>query len=735
VDRSKTGPSAAPGSTRPVVAVCAAALLAALLAVAIRPHDGTQPDIVPFLGRFHTLALHLPIGALLLVVTFEALSFLPRVRPRLDAATSVALPFFVGTALVAFTLGLLLASGGGYPQKVVSMHRAFTLGGILASAVASAAWWLRWRPDGTERRGPYRVLLAATVALITVGAHFGGTLTHGSGYLVRYAPAFIQRLAGEQPPAQAAATEPPKPTSEPRVYADVIAPLLAKRCAGCHGPDKVKGKLRVDSYAALMKGGENGAVVLLGRGGASPLVTRMTLPPSDEDRMPPDGKPGLSADEIQLVRWWIDRGATETLRVKDALAPEAARGVLSRAAEGAPGDAAPAAPAPSATGAPSNSTDPAAASAPSSTTHADVQGTPSGGTVWRAVVAPMLASRCGACHGAARQKGHLRVDSIAALVRGGEKGPAVVPGNAAAGTLLRRIHLPIADDDHMPPRAKPQLSGADMEVLAWWIGHGANDAVAMEAMPARLRAAAGRGRPPPARAATAEETPAAASTEAAPTAAADAKAATAVTAATMLPPTTPVHLYQDVVAPILVRRCGECHQGDSATSGLHVDDPASMIARGAIVPGKPDDSPLYTRAHLPPSDDDHMPPTDKPQPTPVEIDLIKTWIAKGAGEDVVVAASTVPPELIAVHTEAPPQPAAAASASTSSTPSGPVASRTLPALAPRAGGCASCTVGAEPSSLLDLAPALFTCLVLGLRQRSRRRRDRRSAASRATQPP
>jgi len=69
---------------------------------------------------------------------------------------------------------------------------------------------------------------------------------------------------------------------------------LSHYCESCHGPEKQKGKLRLDSLEALMKGGENGPVVVAGNPKKSPLVARVLLPATDDDHMPPEGKPAPS---------------------------------------------------------------------------------------------------------------------------------------------------------------------------------------------------------------------------------------------------------------------------------------------------------------------------------------------------------------------------------------------------------------------------------------------------------
>jgi Protein of unknown function (DUF1553)/Protein of unknown function (DUF1549)/Planctomycete cytochrome C len=95
-----------------------------------------------------------------------------------------------------------------------------------------------------------------------------------------------------------------------------IEPILAKNCYECHDARKQKAHLRLDSAAAIMKGSENGAIVLPGNAEKSPIVRRL-LGLDGEDRMPKDEDP-LPAAQIALFRAWIDQGAV--LPVDTALA-------------------------------------------------------------------------------------------------------------------------------------------------------------------------------------------------------------------------------------------------------------------------------------------------------------------------------------------------------------------------------------------------------------------------------
>ena len=92
-------------------------------------------------------------------------------------------------------------------------------------------------------------------------------------------------------------------------FAKDIQPLFEKSCIKCHGAEKQKAKLRLDSLEASLKGGENGESILKGDSAKSPLVWSVARLDPDA-AMPPDGKgEPLTKEQIGLIRAWIDQGA------------------------------------------------------------------------------------------------------------------------------------------------------------------------------------------------------------------------------------------------------------------------------------------------------------------------------------------------------------------------------------------------------------------------------------------
>ena len=92
-------------------------------------------------------------------------------------------------------------------------------------------------------------------------------------------------------------------------FARDIEPLLVKRCSECHGPDKQKANLRLDSRAAAVAPAKSGRIAIQpGKPDESELLKRVTSTDADEV-MPPKG-PRLTATEVETLRHWIQSGAT-----------------------------------------------------------------------------------------------------------------------------------------------------------------------------------------------------------------------------------------------------------------------------------------------------------------------------------------------------------------------------------------------------------------------------------------
>lgn len=255
-------------------------------------------DFLLFLGRFHVVVLHLPIGMVLLTAIVHWLSrstrytSLLQVLPVLWGCTAIS-------ALLTVALGLLHFGESGFSGPSANAHRLWGIGFALA---AQLVWFLSvFNVVLYQRWGG--LLCAALLTAVTITGHYGGNLTHGPTYLVEYAPQSIRQFAGldeRRAPVRDLAMADP--------WHDVIAPMLQSRCGSCHNPDKQRGQLDLSSLDALLVGGESGAVVLPGNAEGSDLYKRVTLPESHENFMPAEGKTPLTIEQVELLGWWINAG-------------------------------------------------------------------------------------------------------------------------------------------------------------------------------------------------------------------------------------------------------------------------------------------------------------------------------------------------------------------------------------------------------------------------------------------
>lgn len=273
-------------------------------------------DWTLFIGRFHPILVHFPIGFLLLGLLLDWARRAGKIDLSENALTFIYWVSAIG-ATIACIAGYLLSLNGGYEEELLSSHMWRGIG------VAMFAWLLwavsaqildRWFSFAPLLRTP---LLWFSVVLVFSTGHLGGALTYGEDYLFQYAPEPFKSWLIKEESVIVSDIKPLANVNQAVVYQDIIQPILSTKCVQCHGPQKKKGDLRVDSFAQLMKGGEGGPVIIDGKGKESELVARALLPLSEDGHMPPKGKPQLTDDQILLLTWWINEGALEQKKVAE----------------------------------------------------------------------------------------------------------------------------------------------------------------------------------------------------------------------------------------------------------------------------------------------------------------------------------------------------------------------------------------------------------------------------------
>jgi uncharacterized membrane protein len=277
-------------------------LLLSALFVFLPPDGIERASWAQFIGRFHLLTVHFPIALILVVPVLEWAGRDPRF-PYLRASVDFVLGLAMFSSLAAALLGWCLARSGAYAGRLVTQHM---WGGVSVAAACWLCWMLRGYLRGPRLDFVYALALVATVGLVSWTGYRGGQLSQGENHLTEHMPHALRKLVGLSSGVI--------PRSNPAYfYGAHVEPIFIKHCYDCHGPDEQKGRLRLDTYESLMRGGKHGPAIKAGNAKASELLRRVTLSSSDDDAMPPQGKRPLTANEIKVLELWVAAGASSTL--------------------------------------------------------------------------------------------------------------------------------------------------------------------------------------------------------------------------------------------------------------------------------------------------------------------------------------------------------------------------------------------------------------------------------------
>ncbi|MDF1741181.1 MAG: hypothetical protein P1U86_18615 [Verrucomicrobiales bacterium] len=296
------------------------AILLGVIWVAYRNSDGTGGGFMNFIGRFHVLIVHFPIGVIFLAFIMHALTYLTAFA---HLQKSIPFVLWIGflTSIKATVVGFLLMKVEDFGGHAMDMHMYFGLAVVVFSLLALVF-------SIKESRGLTGLTLIAAMFATMASGHFGGAMVHKADYLTEHAPETLKPalLVGlshkEEPeaPAEGEGNTPPAeiPLGERVVYTDFVVPILEKTCNECHNADKIKGKLRMDTHELLLAGAEGSDFQTVAPGDAaeSELIVRVTLPSDDDEFMPPKGD-GFTEEEIKLLSLWIDAGAKADTKLAD----------------------------------------------------------------------------------------------------------------------------------------------------------------------------------------------------------------------------------------------------------------------------------------------------------------------------------------------------------------------------------------------------------------------------------
>jgi mono/diheme cytochrome c family protein len=212
-----------------------------------------------------------------------------------------------------------------------------------------------------------------------------------------------------------------------------IAPIFVAKCVGCHG-EEPKGGLKLDSYAAMEKGGANGPLAVAGNPKQSMLVLKLVTP-NEAQRMPKGGA-ALTAKEIQSISTWVSEG----LKFDGA----------DKTAELASLSKKPAAPPP----------------------RVDVvKATGNEKVSFMKDIMPELMDTCGRCHNDRQKRSGFSVTSFEKVMQGGDSGRVIIAGSLEGSRLWRLVN---GDDQPvMPAGNQTGITRKWYNNLKTWIEEGA----------------------------------------------------------------------------------------------------------------------------------------------------------------------------------------------------------------------------------------------------------------------
>ncbi|MEE2889308.1 MAG: c-type cytochrome domain-containing protein [Planctomycetota bacterium] len=406
-----------------------------------------DPSAIPdLIGRFHPLLLHFPIGLLLWAGIVESIEAIR--RQPIPASGPVSLPIVIPGAcfsILACVSGWLLANHET-PTSALDWHRWLGVSTAVLAVVTAAVGVAMVRGRSVPRNG-YRMALFLSVPILAGGGHIGGELKWGDGFIEKGFEKVFYSTAGNSDQGSSsqlaqASIDAPQEERGLRLYHELVRDTLDENCVKCHGPDKTKGKLRLDIPDDLKDLTRETLVIIPGDPDQSLLVELIGLADDDEDRMPPLEESGLSEAQQRGIAEWVRAGAPWPADgPKGPVGPPGIEGphrLLDEHEVQTPED------------------DPESP--------ADI--------FFRNRVQPIFEAHCYECHGPEKQKSGLRLDLREAAMADREF-PTIVPGDVDESELIMRLTLADADEDRMPPEGD-RLSEEDVAALKSWIESGAH---------------------------------------------------------------------------------------------------------------------------------------------------------------------------------------------------------------------------------------------------------------------
>ena len=269
--------------------------------------------VYDLIGRFHPLFVHLPIGFIIIGLM---LNFFFRNKKEHQPVLSFVFLWAFISSIFSIITGYLQYDREGYSWESVQWHLVM---GIITMTLC-LLFYLNLKYEEFKIL-PKNILSASLGLSLLVTGHLGGNITHGSDHLIEPLPTEIKSLLGFELKDNVIEID-PNNYQNVVLYTNVIQPILNQKCVSCHNDKKTKGGLKMNSYDAIMKGGKNGAILIVNNSTESKIHNRMTLPMEDRYHMPPKSRIQPNKEEIELIKIWIDNSASKNALVGDLPIPK-----------------------------------------------------------------------------------------------------------------------------------------------------------------------------------------------------------------------------------------------------------------------------------------------------------------------------------------------------------------------------------------------------------------------------
>lgn len=304
---------------RVLLAVCVLNLFCVVSAFALADPvlSGVETEafwLWKFLGRLHPLMVHFPVSLLVVAALMELgtlRNYDSRLRPGIN------LLIYIGTigAVLSVVFGWLLAGLENYGGETLAWHRWV---GLATAGMGLLTVVFLYLIKANNRKSfilLYRGILLVTVCGVIIAGHLGASVTHGENYLSEVTPwANDEGIEGLSLEAGSITLASFSQTSDSLSHEEEVKlnigvrTILAHNCYKCHSSDKTEGGLRFDDRELALQGGDSGPSIVPGNLNQSEIYRRITLPTGHKEAMPGKGKP-LSQNDIELIAFWIERGA------------------------------------------------------------------------------------------------------------------------------------------------------------------------------------------------------------------------------------------------------------------------------------------------------------------------------------------------------------------------------------------------------------------------------------------